>query len=215
MKKAKDLDEWFNNAGAHAFVVRPQFTEEYFAPYAAAIGQLLLAWNDLHERLGTLFATLLGEDSIGRSLILWHSVRNDIGKRRLLRATLGTLSEEERSKRPQLVEEAEWILDRADKLEGMRDDSAHTPLLFTTLDFLSTPDVLSVPDILESRVTPHAGFHNPRALRMTEKDLLIEYEYARGRMTTLRDYVIAIDAAWSNAPLPWPGRPHLPERKPR
>lgn len=215
MKKPRNLDEWFEGAGAHAFAVRPQFNEDYFVPYTQAIGRVLLAWNDLHERLGTLFADLLGQDSIDRSLVLWHSIRNDLGKRRLLRATLGTLNEQETSKRPKLVGEAEWILNVADRLEGLRDDSAHTPLLFTFLDILSMPDLLSASDIFQMEVTPHVAFYNPRAIRMSKKDLLIEYEYARERILRLRDYVIAIDAAWSNTPLPWPDRPDLPERKPR
>jgi len=35
-----------------------RFTERDFEPYALAIGQFCLAWNDLHERLGIIFVAL-------------------------------------------------------------------------------------------------------------------------------------------------------------
>lgn len=32
-----------------------RFTDRIFKPYVTAIGELALAWNDLHEKLGWLF----------------------------------------------------------------------------------------------------------------------------------------------------------------
>jgi hypothetical protein len=106
-------------------------------------------------------------------------------------------------------EEIVWILDAADKLEGFRDDSAHTPLRYLFRGV--------VPDMKSAATFPETTFQNPRAIRLEKKgrDMVTEYRYARERIIVLRDYIIAIDAAWSNTRLPWPDRPDLPERKPR
>jgi hypothetical protein len=72
------------------------------------------------------------------SLCLWgsanliaHETRNDYGKRRLLRTAIANLPASEIGERTELVAEITWILDAADKLEGLRDDSVHTPVHYT------------------------------------------------------------------------------------
>jgi hypothetical protein len=208
-KKPKTLTGWFKKTGAFRWAHHPRFTETVFQPYATAVGQLLLAWNDLHERLSILFVTTMGGGWVNRPLAIWHGATRDYAKRQMLGAAIANMPESEKAGRPKLVEEIEWILDAADKLEGFRDDSAHTPFryLFRGL----------VPDIKSTIVSPDITFQNPRAIRLTTKgkDMLIEYRYARERIVVLRDYAIAIDAAWGNERLPWPDRPDLPERKPR
>jgi hypothetical protein len=218
MKRGKTLSAWFKRAGGIKGAKRHRFTEPIFEPHTKEIGRLLLAWNDLHERLATLFATTLGTDLTERSFALWHSVRNDQGKRRLLRAAVQKLTESEIGRRDKLVDEIIWILDKADILEGYRDDSAHTPLQYVKGDLLNLAKAFGIAELyLQSiKVTPNTSFQNPRAsnIEQKQKDLLIEHKYARERVLVLRDYVIAIDHAWSNAGLPWPSRPSLPERKP-
>jgi hypothetical protein len=125
MKKAKNLSAWFKRSGVH-IIPRHKFTEAHFEPYAKAIGSLLLAWNDLHERLSTVFVMAMGLRQFARSFALWHETRNDIGKRRLLRAAIANLPASEIGERKKLVAEITWLLDAADKLEGLRDDSVHT-----------------------------------------------------------------------------------------
>jgi hypothetical protein len=125
MKKAKNLSAWFKRSRVH-IIPRHKFTEAHFEPYAKAIGSLLLAWNDLHERLSTVFVMAMGLRQFARSFALWHETRNDIGKRRLLRAAIANLPASEIGERKKLVAEITWLLDAADKLEGLRDDSVHT-----------------------------------------------------------------------------------------
>ena len=236
MKKSKTLSVWFRNNGK--FFARHKFTEPHFDAHTKAIGSLLLAWNDFHERLSTLFVNAMGVRQFARSFAIWHATRNDLGKRKLLRAALENLPASEigapikkpdgsfmrnpdgsfTGARPKLVEEITWILDAADKLEGARDDSAHTPLRYAYFG-----DLLPLAELVISRNLPtervvmaHDGFANPRAARLqkSKRDLLLEYRYARNRILILRDYAIAIDHAWSNPPVPWPDRPSLPERRP-
>jgi hypothetical protein len=217
MRKPISLATWFKRSGAFKWARRHRFTEAYFEPYVKAIGQLLLAWNDLHERLATLFVMSMGGGWVDRPLAIWHSIWSDYTKRQMLRAAIAKLPDSEKAGRDKLIDEIVWILNAANDLEGFRDDSAHTPLHFHFLNMLTTSNILSVSNILAAQVFPDTSFQNPRAVRIDQKnrDLLIEYRYARERITVLRDYVIAIDAAWSNVHLPWPDRPSLPERKPR
>lgn len=240
MKQAKSLSTWYKRSGARV-IRRHRFTEPHFDAHTKAIGSLLLAWNDFHERLSALFVNAMGVRQFARSFAIWHATRNDIGKRKLLKVALANLPESERGVplrnpdgtfirnpdgsfmgvRPKLVEEITWILEVADNLEGHRDDSAHTPLRYAYLwDLLSLAERIAArPDSFDPRrqvVMAHTGFANPRALRLqsNKRNLLAEYRYARERILILRDYAIAIEFAWSNPPVTWPDRPSLPERKP-
>jgi len=234
MKNPKTLSAWFKRAGIHT-IPRPRYTESHFDRHTKSIGSLLLAWNDLHERLSTLFVNAMGGNPahFARSFALWHQTRTDYNKRQLLRAAVSNIPASEMQPRivradgsrsgarPKLVEEIIWILDNAKKLEDWRDDSAHTPLRYTYVgDVLSFEALLNDGSFVSSNelkqqiVVTQTGFANPRALRNSKKNILIEARYARERILVLRDYALAIDVAWTNPPLPWPDRPALPDRKP-
>jgi len=229
MKRVKNLSAWFRRSGARG-IPRPRFTESHFETHTKSIGSLLLAWNDLHERLATLFVIALGSKHWRHSLAIWHATRSDYGKRVLLRSVIANSPEpgprivhpdgSMTGARPKLIEEIIWILDAANKLEDWRDDSAHTPLIYSYVgDILNFGDTLSAPSIFDLSqlvVVPQTGFSNPRALKIEQnkRDLLVEYRYARNRILILRDYAIAIEFAWSAPPVPWPDRPVLPERRP-
>jgi hypothetical protein len=220
MKKAKKLSTWFRRAGLHSLGLH-RFTEPHFEKHAKLIGSLLLAWNDLHEHLASLFVWVMGQRHWKRSFAIWHAIRSDAGKRRLFREAMVNFSEEELddTARSRAAKEIGWILDAVNKLEGFRDESAHTPLTYRSIGIFEADNILSMPDIFELQqkvVVPQAGFNNPMALRHHEKqrDLLIEYRYARERIIILRDYIVAIECVLWNPPLPWPDRPSLPDRKP-
>jgi hypothetical protein len=128
----------------------------------------LLAWNDLHERLATLFVMAMGGGYVNRPLAIWHSVRNDVGKRHLLRTAIENLTPKEKAERPKLVDEITWILEKADKLEGLRDDSAHTPLSrLSSVRLVAIPIDWDIGYPLRD-VMPDTGFQNPRAMRLDE-----------------------------------------------
>jgi hypothetical protein len=124
MKKAKSLSGWFKKAPPF---LRHKFNEPQFRPYVLAIGQFLLAWNDLHERLSTLFAQAQATNA-KQSLAIWAKTRNDKAKRSLLEAAIEHLPESTIKRHPHLAKEIAWILKVANSLEGFRDDAAHGPL---------------------------------------------------------------------------------------
>jgi hypothetical protein len=206
MKKAKNLSAWFKRAPPF---LRNRFSEPHFKPYVAAIGELILAWNDLHERLAPLFAQAMVGSNVKQSFGVWHKTRADQAKRNLLRAAITNLPDRDLTKRPNVVKEITWILEVADKLEGLRDDSAHGPLT-STWGILERALGLSKPI-----VTPNTYFGNPRAVRLKQNDdLLRDFKHAKRRILILRDYALAIDTAWLNVHMPWPDRPALPDRQP-
>lgn len=218
-KRRKTLASWYKRSGAAKWARRHRFTETHFEPYTKAIGRVLLAWNDLHEHLATLFVIAMGGGWTNRPLAVWHSVRNDLGKRKLLKAAIEKQLDSEKARRPKFAEEILWIIKEANSLEGFRDDSAHTPLAASGDSTLTIANILTAPDVLlvgAPLVFPHTLTQNPRAERLDQpdKNLLTEYEYARDRIIVLRDYAIAIEAGWDELRLPWPDRPDLPERKP-
>jgi hypothetical protein len=218
-KKPKSLSAWFKRAGLGG-IGRYRYNEAHFDPYTKAIGSLLLAWNDLHERLSTLFVMTMGMEHFPKSFAIWHKTVRDLGKRQLLKEAINNMGEAQKNGRPKVIDEILWILEIAGKLEGFRDDSAHTPLQYVSEHSLLTlTDILTIPNIIElvaHKVRPNASFANPKAQRLErdKRDLLVEYRYARERSLVLRDYAIAIDYAWANTQVPWPDRPDLPERKP-
>lgn len=211
MKKAKGLSAWFKRSSP---IVRHRFNEPHFKPYAAAIGELILAWNDLHERLAMLFAQAMVSANVKQSLAIWHKTRADMTKRNLLDAAIKTLSESELKGRPKVVKEIAWILTTTKDLEGLRDDSVHGPLHALPKSIFEMDKILAEGNIFGLTVRPNNFFGNTRAQRLNEKatSLLRDFKYAKQRILILRDYAIAIDTAWANVQIPWPDRPELPDR---
>lgn len=211
MKKATNLTAWFKRAPPFA---RHRFNEPHFKPYVIAIGQLILAWNDLHERLATLFAQAMVDAKARQTLAVWHKTRADMAKRKLLNAAIENLDDSELKNRPKVAQEIAWILKKADELEGLRDDSAHGPLHALPASIFDWDNILAAGNILSLTVRPNIAFGNPRALRLNKSaaNLLRDFRYAKERILILRDYAIAIDTAWLNMHMPWPDRPALPDR---
>lgn len=187
-----------------------RFTEKKFLPYATAIGQVALAWNDLHEVLSELFCTLYGGSWIAKPLAIWHSAKFDRPKRDMLRGMLVHWTNEEKQRRPKAQADITWLLDRATELEEARNNAVHSPLLLIAgggIVEAARARGLQVPDVIS-----HTLYNNPRALRMALKDLLFEFRWCRAAVLVLRDYASRLDHALTHDGAPWPGRPKLPNR---
>ena len=188
-----------------------RYTASEFRPYVTALGQFALAWNDLQESLGALFWTLMSPRPVEGAfvhhepLFVWHAIRSDRSQREMLKAAVNHLTID--WQRPLLVAETNWIVDRANELENWRNDAIHSPLFFAE----------GLGAILGSGVRPASWQFNPRALGLAKRDdLLAEFRFCRDMAITLADYTHLIDLALINFPKrSWPGRPELPNRKPR
>lgn len=209
------LDKWFEASG-HSKLRRHQFTENEFDAHVRAIGQMLLAWNDFHESLAPLFAVAVsGGGFIERHLALWHAVRSDLWKRQMLEIAISKMPPSELGTRTTFVADIEWIVKKSKELEGKRDDAAHTPLYHYESVSL-TPVARALASGSGIGIFANTLWGNPRAERLfsENKNLIIEFENARKRLVILRDYALAISLAWSDAKLPWPDRPELPNPSP-
>jgi hypothetical protein len=82
MKKKKSLSAWFRQRSSLLSVTRHRFTEKHFDAHVKAIGSLLLAWHDLHERLCSLFVMSMGVAQFARTYAIWHETNRDYAKRK-------------------------------------------------------------------------------------------------------------------------------------
>lgn len=101
-----------------------------FRPYVTALGQLALAWNELHETMCLLFCTVMGGGFIGQYLAVWHTIKSDRAQREVLFAAISS-----DTNRPindpsyeHLKGEIKWICGKADSLEETRNNALHSPL---------------------------------------------------------------------------------------
>jgi hypothetical protein len=190
---------------------RPLFSETYtsqeYRPYVMAIGQIALAWNDLHESIGALFnstASIIGEDKVEAA---FQAVDSDRLKRRMLKAVFSQLDPKERKLNPKAIEDVKWLCGQIDALEESRNNAIHSPLHNFQLSGL-------IPDYPDG-VQPNTTRGNTRAKKLKDKHLLTEYRYVRDAAIVLRDFVEAIEESWNwtaNKLHTWPERPQLPNR---
>ena len=171
------------------------FRADVFHPYSVALGELSLAWNDLHEMLGGLFWAATGIPNGVIPLSIWYSSKSDRAQRDMLRSlaespALGNILTEDAKK------EVSWILKRADALEEIRNNALHSPL------FQSGDDP----------VVPHHELGHRRAKHLANKDMLKEFRWFYDTATILRDYALDLQAAIQLPSISWPDRPDLPNR---
>ncbi len=188
---------------------RWKFNERAFKPYVTGIGQFVLAWNDLHERLGVLFWTLMGIRKANRAMGIWNASYLDRPKREILKAAICTIDEDQQARHPKLIDDGLWLLKHTENLEDTRNNIVHSPL------FLLRETPLALVANIKTGVVPNEMFGNTRAARLSQKDLLAEYLWARDFALTLRDFAVFVDTALTEAATPWPDRPQLPNREQR
>jgi hypothetical protein len=139
------------------------YTHKAFRPYVAALGQLTLAWNDLHLALAMLFCTVMGGGFSNPFLAIWHTLKSDRAQRDILLAAVTATLQNGDSQN--LAEEITWICQRADVLEENRNNALHSPLWGTPRD----PD--------HTVVTPVVGLGHVRANKLFGKNLLFEFRW--------------------------------------
>jgi hypothetical protein len=128
-----------------------QFTDRVYRPYALAIGQFCLAWNDLHERLGIIFVLLCvtkratsfrikrvtsktlaamhyQANSMSVHAAIWNSAHYDRPKRDMLKGLLENISPDLIN--PGLLRDMQSLNTEVGKLEELRNSAVHTPFLW-------------------------------------------------------------------------------------
>jgi hypothetical protein len=182
-----------------------------FRPYALAIGQMALAWNDLQERLSLLFDQVLGMPGHNASLKIWHSTTQDRAAREMLKAILDEVPLRWLRGFPNAQDDIEWVLAKTENLENERNNIIHAPLIFVG----HPPNAGQLPNPLyPPKVVPQWFLGHKRAKNLLEKDILVTYRRCRDTALILRDFVVDITFALGqrSAPPPWPKRPSLPNR---
>lgn len=182
-----------------------RFTSKSFRAYAAAIGQVALTWNDLHETLGMLFMEVAFEGSL-KAEDAWQSLIVDRAKREMLKAVLDGMTIHHFPELPKFRDDVVWIIEQTNASEDWRNNAIHTPLL--SHDHPVWRETEKDPGI--SSFTLHG---HRRAKRLDQKDILSEYRYYRDRLIGLQRYAEKL-LFWQRGS-PWPKRPKLPSRKVR
>src|SRR5690348_3515377 len=101
-----------------------KFQGNVFDPYALAIGQAVLAWNDLHRWLGCLLQSILYPRQGEPMHVLWNAMTQDRAAREMLRAATthrygdGQHGAYGKDKHDKIM----WLLGQVDRLEDARND---------------------------------------------------------------------------------------------
>jgi hypothetical protein len=190
-------------------------TGEKFQPYALAIGQTALAWNELHEALGVLFAQALGVGTERRFMAaaIWGAITNDRQKRVVLETAINLIGAEEHSKFPQLANDIIWIIQRSASLEDRRNNVVHSPLAEMTSPLISALTKIPMGEVHPGGVLNERAEKLGKATIYAGKDLLTEIIRYRDYAETLADFSDKILKAWRKPDGTWPERPALPPLK--
>jgi hypothetical protein len=170
----------------------PTLWDTAFEPYALEIGFLLREWNNLQDRLRSLFATLLRIPNTDIAYSIWYAIPNDRHQRQMIRNLASYLfnpkdtffPHDDRSQlkttayEEKLWQEISWIITSADELGPRRDAAAHSPVAFIVGD----PGEFVAKDI----------FGNPQAKTLKGKKLLNEFRLCRDRASILQKHAEAI-----------------------
>ena len=188
---------------------RDNYTESIYQPYATALGQATMAWNDLCEVQAGLFWTILGGGLADVPLAVWNAIKSDRAQREMLRAAAAAAFPKGggtrlQTKYPQLAQDIEWLLNEIGKVEDVRNDIVHAPLA-------------SAGAGEDAVVLPATAMRNNRSKKLDMKNakgkrLLAKYRWCRDMGLVLREFCWQIDHALCREPPSWPGRPSLPRK---
>ena len=174
-------------------------TSRVFDPYTKALGQLALAWNELHETLSVVFCMVMGGGLVNQFLAIWHEIKVDRAQRDILLAA-ARAGQMNGSPFPRLVADLEWIWTKAREVEDARNDALHSPLWGSHRG----PGA--------SVVVPMTGLGHVRAKKLGAKDLLSEFRWCRDAAVVLTAFARELDHAMQGYGLAWPDRPDWPNR---
>jgi hypothetical protein len=192
-----------------------RFTEAAYKSHVKAIGQLALAWNDLHERLGEIFVVVMegntaedNEDNLFQIAAVWSAANSDRTKREMLEAAVKFAPKLEGGPFPRLADDIKWLIGRSTALEDTRNDVIHAPLVSLHTTVRTAFDLPAV--------MPNLLLQNSRAGKLARKnssiELSVDFRWCRDSILLLRDYAISLRLGLTVEGRTWPERPRLPNR---
>jgi hypothetical protein len=199
---------------------RSRFQSKKFQPYAVAIGQMNMAWNDFHEVLGSLFMEIMAERAsnpdlkqvvrgLFRSRIIWGQISSDRQKRLLVLELAKWLGRERQEAFPTLMDDLKFLTKRADSLEEKRNNVIHSPVDEVRNALSDVPYGAIVAASLNARGRKLEGPSKRR-----DRELLSTIRLYRDYATVLASYARDLINAWQAAERgrrrAWPRRPPLP-----
>lgn len=185
----------------------PDGVAETAKPPLIALGLLVLAWNDMQEKLAELFWAVTGIPNGRLPLAIWHSLRDDRTQRIILQAAL----ESGLGDRPQArgkdglkwlkkaKQNINWLLGEVNGLVNDRNNFVHAPFMFKT----ETDDETS-----PLEMTPFDFFWNPKATALKGKALMDVMACHRHNTAALGTFALALKMKINNPSDPWPTKPH-------
>jgi head-tail adaptor len=192
------------------------YTPTQIRPYATAIGQFSLAWNDLHEAYGFLFfaaATSYHPDDVMQWMqmqAIWGCITNERQKREMLQAATERIAATNKFWR-EFRTDIPWVVRCGDSLEDQRNNVLHAPLHHLVHDYM-----VRAPNTSKGDIVPAITMLNKRALKLHEatvaqaKKLLPEIRKYHAYSQQLTGFILAMHDAWQYGPPSWPERPTLP-----
>ncbi len=89
--------------------------EKIWEPYISALGRVAHSWNHLQDALGHLFIVIANLDNT-TGFAIWYSTQDDRAQRRMLRAAIEKLLDEDLDQYPTAKDDLLWITDEANKI---------------------------------------------------------------------------------------------------
>jgi len=172
-----------------------------FRPYVVALGELALAWNDLHSELSFLFALIVTGVSVDPTQhAVWNALKSDRSQRDMLVAAAKSRTEHKLKAEVEVLEDIIWMCGQINSLEDIRNNALHSPL------FARRDDNGAV------IVRPLVEFGHVRAQKLLKKDILFEFEYCRDCSVLFTNFANWLALHIDIEGLRRPTRPSLPNR---
>jgi hypothetical protein len=185
------------------------YSHHGFRPYVEALGQLALAWNELHFNLSLLYCSLMGARvgiPVDQHFAVWHALKMDRAQRDILRAAATSSGLQRAPNAPaSFLDDIEWLCGRADVIEDARNNAMHTPLW----------GIADENDVIVSVMPAAVAQGHVRAQRLARSpNLLSEFRWCRDASICLTTYSFSVHMSiFRNFASPWPRRPAWPTRQ--
>jgi hypothetical protein len=171
------------------------FRDNKFEQITQAMGQLAFVWNDLGMVLSSLFHAATRIPNGLAADAIWNSVSSDRMQREMIVSLIKFNGIGYRIPK-ELRDEILWCLTEVNKLEELRNNAIHAPVL--------------VKDDQSLVAWHHLG--NRRAKQLAEKDLLKEFRWFYETTLVLRQYCEHLAICLRANEIPQEIRPRLPTR---